>query len=93
MELIKDELLTSLADLKPQRAKLPLYLTAEPGAVAQGTELDAGYWWRNVREAVHFRAAVDRLLDDGYGVFLEIGPHPVLAHSLRECCRRGTPTA
>ncbi|WP_430541369.1 amino acid adenylation domain-containing protein [Streptomyces carpaticus] len=86
MELIKDELLTSLADLKPQRAKLPLYLTAEPGAVAQGTELDAGYWWRNVREAVHFRAAVDRLLDDGYGVFLEIGPHPVLAHSLRECC-------
>ncbi len=86
MELIKDELLTSLADLKPQQAKLPLYLTALPGTVAQGTELDADYWWRNVREAVHFRAAVDRLLDDGYGVFLEIGPHPVLAHSLRECC-------
>ncbi|WP_425086162.1 amino acid adenylation domain-containing protein, partial [Streptomyces hainanensis] len=82
---IREELLSSLADLKPRPAQVPLYLTAREGALALGTELDADYWYLNVRERVHFRAAVDRLAADGYGVFLEIGPHPVLGHSIREC--------
>ncbi|MGI8306317.1 non-ribosomal peptide synthetase/type I polyketide synthase [Saccharopolyspora hattusasensis] len=84
MELIKDELLSSLDGLRPNPALVPLYLTGQEG-IADGTELDAGYWWRNVRDSVRFRAAVDRLADDGYRLFLEIGPHPVLAHSIREC--------
>ncbi|MFD9720144.1 amino acid adenylation domain-containing protein [Streptomyces sp. NPDC059076] len=83
MELIKDELLTSLAGLEPRSARVPLYTTAYEG-VAEGPELDARYWWRNVRERVRFRAAVDRLADDGHRLFLEIGPHPVLGHSIRE---------
>ncbi|WP_394814731.1 amino acid adenylation domain-containing protein [Streptomyces millisiae] len=82
---IKDELLASLTDIEPRPARVPLYLTAREGEVAVGTELDADYWWLNVRERVYFRAAVDRLARDGYGVFLEIGPHPVLGHSIREC--------
>ncbi|MFF7251138.1 amino acid adenylation domain-containing protein [Embleya sp. NPDC008237] len=84
MAPIKDELLSSLADLKPQAAQIPVYTTGREGT-AHGTELDAGYWWENVRGSVHFRAAVDRLAEDGYGVFLEIGPHPVLGHAIREC--------
>ncbi|NEE60565.1 acyltransferase domain-containing protein, partial [Streptomyces sp. SID8455] len=51
----------------------------------RGGELDADYWWKNVRERVRFRAAVDRLAADGHHVFLEIGPHPVLGHAIREC--------
>ncbi|GGY98972.1 amino acid adenylation domain-containing protein [Streptomyces nitrosporeus] len=84
MERIKDELLSSLADLAPRRARIPLYLTGREGT-ADGRELDAAYWWQNVRDRVRFRAAVDRLADDGHRVFLEIGPHPVLGHSIREC--------
>ncbi|MEU0517745.1 amino acid adenylation domain-containing protein [Streptosporangium sp. NPDC006007] len=84
MDLIKDELLSSLAGLEPRAARVPLYLTGQEG-VAHGNELDAGYWWKNVRDSVHFRAAVDRLAGDGYGLFLEIGPHPVLGHSIKEC--------
>ncbi|BFO19322.1 hypothetical protein SHKM778_57100 [Streptomyces sp. KM77-8] len=34
---------------------------------------------------MRFTDAVDRLADDGHGVFLEIGPHPVLGHSISEC--------
>ncbi|MER7702075.1 amino acid adenylation domain-containing protein [Kitasatospora sp. NPDC097605] len=83
MELIKDELLESLADLKARPAQVPLYLTGREGT-AHGTELDAGYWWHNVRDSVRFRQAVERLADDGYGVFLEIGPHPVLGRSIQE---------
>ncbi|MFE7188228.1 amino acid adenylation domain-containing protein [Kitasatospora sp. NPDC057541] len=83
MELIKDELLESLADLKARPAQVPLYLTGREGT-AHGTELDAGYWWHNVRDSVRFRQAVERLADDGYGLFLEIGPHPVLGRSIQE---------
>ncbi|MEV6971950.1 amino acid adenylation domain-containing protein [Kitasatospora sp. NPDC093806] len=83
MELIKDELLESLADLKPRPARVPLHLTGRTGT-AHGTELDADYWWDNVRDTVRFRQAVERLTDDGYGLFLEIGPHPVLGRSIQE---------
>ena len=86
MDPIKDELLSALADLKPSPARVPLYPTAQEG-VAHGTELDAAYWWRNVRDRVRFRSAVDRLVDDGHRVFLEIGPHPVLGHAIGECLR------
>ncbi|WP_335936126.1 non-ribosomal peptide synthetase/type I polyketide synthase [Streptomyces sp. PTD5-9] len=91
MEAVKEELLASLAGLDPRPATVPLYLTGQEGT-AHGTELDAAYWWKNVRDRVRFRSAVDRLADDGYGLFLEIGPHPVLGHSIRECLDgRGTP--
>ncbi|XNR87713.1 amino acid adenylation domain-containing protein [Streptomyces sp. R-74717] len=83
MEAIKDELLASLDGLDPRAATVPLYLTGQEGT-AHGSELDAGYWWKNVRHRVRFRSAIDRLADDGYGLFLEIGPHPVLGHSIRE---------
>ncbi|MFI6574196.1 amino acid adenylation domain-containing protein [Nocardiopsis sp. NPDC050513] len=84
MDAIRDELLASLADLRPKPAEAPLYLTGREGR-ADGPELDARYWWDNVRGTVRFRAAVDRLAGDGHGVFLEIGPHPVLGHAIREC--------
>ncbi|MEU0161715.1 amino acid adenylation domain-containing protein [Streptomyces sp. NPDC006261] len=84
MERIKDELLTALAPLEPRPARLPLHLTGSEGT-ARGSELDAAYWWKNVRDRVRFRAAVDRLAVDGHQVFLEIGPHPVLGHAIREC--------
>ncbi|MFJ6214784.1 amino acid adenylation domain-containing protein [Streptomyces sp. NPDC092296] len=84
MELIKDELLSSLAGITPRAARLPLYLTGREGT-AHGTELDAQYWWHNVRDSVRFRAAIDQLVDDGHRLFLEIGPHPVLGHSIKEC--------
>ncbi|MFF9775843.1 amino acid adenylation domain-containing protein [Streptomyces sp. NPDC013978] len=83
MELIKGELLESLADLKARPAVVPLYLTGREGT-AHGTELDAGYWWHNVRDTVRFRQAVERLTDDGYRLFVEIGPHPVLGRSIVE---------
>ncbi|WP_338848936.1 amino acid adenylation domain-containing protein [Massilia sp. W12] len=83
MEPIKEELLQTLSGITPQCARLPLYLTGRD-AMAQGPELDAHYWWDNVRDSVRFHAASCRLAADGYQLFLEIGPHPVLAHSIKE---------
>ncbi|MFF7006917.1 amino acid adenylation domain-containing protein [Streptomyces fimicarius] len=91
MERIKDELLAELAPLEPRRARVPLYLTGVEGT-ARGEELDAAYWWKNVRDRVRFRSAVDRIAADGHQLFLEIGPHPVLGHAIRECLEAGGTT-
>ncbi|MCX4713055.1 non-ribosomal peptide synthetase/type I polyketide synthase [Streptomyces griseus] len=91
MERIKDELLAELAPLEPRPARVPLYLTGVEGT-ARGEELDAAYWWKNVRDRVRFRSAVDRIAADGHQLFLEIGPHPVLGHAIRECLEAGGTT-
>src|SRR5262249_60317433 len=55
------------------------------GEAVRAPELDAGYWWRNMRQPVLFQAAVDRLIDDGIGAFLEIGPHAALTLPVTSC--------
>ncbi|QHC23566.1 type I polyketide synthase [Streptomyces sp. GS7] len=72
----------ALTALEPGLAAVPLYSTVT-GARIAGMDLDAAYWWRNVREPVLFAAAVEDALDDGADIFVEIGPHPVLRSSLR----------
>lgn len=84
MEPIKDELLEILADIKPQPSKIP-YISTVTGGVFPGEELDAMYWWRNVRESVLFAPAMISLIRAGEDSFLELGPHPALQNPIMEC--------
>lgn len=83
MDPLQDELLACLADLSPQPARVPLYSTAV-GGVIPSEQWNAEYWWKNVRQPVHFAAATKELLAAGFTDFLEVGPHPVLGNSLKE---------
>lgn len=83
MDQIRDDLLTGLADLAPRAADIPLYSTVT-GTQIDGSGIDANYWWRNVRGTVLFAAAFSQMIADGYTVFVELSPHPVLASSMRE---------
>lgn len=83
MDPIRGELLAALAGLRAAAGTVPFFSTVTGGPVA-GESLDAAYWWRNAREPVRFAPAVERLVDAGHDVFLEIGPHPALGASLRE---------
>ncbi|MEE1838256.1 polyketide synthase dehydratase domain-containing protein, partial [Streptomyces sp. JV190] len=67
----------------PRRAGIPFYSTVT-GEVSDGTGLDGAYWCRNLREPVRFDRALNRLLDDGHGVFVEISAHPVLSMPLTD---------
>ncbi|MEU9144369.1 SDR family NAD(P)-dependent oxidoreductase [Streptomyces sp. NPDC048349] len=82
-----DPLLPALAEgftgITPQSADLAFYSTVT-GQVADGSELDGTYWCRNLREPVRFDRALNRLLDDGHGVFVEISAHPVLSMPLTD---------
>lgn len=84
MDPLRDELLDVLRGLDLRATTLPLYSTVT-GTEIDGRDLNAGYWWRNVREPVLFARATDRLIEAGHDVFLELSPHPVLVTSIKEC--------
>ncbi|HEX8282687.1 MAG TPA: aminotransferase class III-fold pyridoxal phosphate-dependent enzyme [Pyrinomonadaceae bacterium] len=83
MEGARLELVSALEGLAPQTAQVPVFSTVT-GERCDGRIFDAAYWGRNVRETVRFRAAVANLLESGHGLFLEVGPHPVLLPAVKE---------
>src|SRR4051795_189698 len=84
MDPLRSELIDSLQALRPQPATVPLFSTATGGAV-HGSELDATYWWKNMRDPVRFAAVMDALVQEDHDLFLEISAHPVLATSIAKC--------
>jgi acyl transferase domain-containing protein/NAD(P)-dependent dehydrogenase (short-subunit alcohol dehydrogenase family)/acyl carrier protein len=92
MDAIAAELLHSLEGLRARQEKVPLYSTVT-GDRIRGVELDASYWWRNVRETVRFADAIGRILIEAPDChFLEVGPHPVLRASLLQCLKTSKAT-
>ena len=83
MEPLRDEFFDAVADLACDQPRIPLILEVT-GDWADGQQLDATYWWRNIRRPVRFADAVQRLAADGYEHFVEVGPHPVLASAIAE---------
>ncbi|HAA23550.1 MAG TPA: hypothetical protein DCP28_34065, partial [Cytophagales bacterium] len=83
MEPLKEDLLAGLAHLEPGEAKTPLYSTVT-GQEEDGLHLTSDYWYSNVRDTVYFTAAIEEMINDGYNVFVEIAPHPVLGASVND---------
>ncbi|MEU9558233.1 SDR family NAD(P)-dependent oxidoreductase [Streptomyces fumanus] len=83
MDRIHEPLLAALHGIRPRTATIPLFSTVL-GDRVDGTEMDADYWWRNVRQPVRFADALHKLLALAPGAIMEIGPHPVLAASIDE---------
>ncbi|MFO7562366.1 MAG: SDR family NAD(P)-dependent oxidoreductase [Enhygromyxa sp.] len=81
IERLESELLNSLADIRPQAARIPMVSTVN-AALIDTRNLDAQYWYQNLRHTVRFAGAVDTLLDRGHRFFLEISPHPVMSVAL-----------
>jgi len=87
MEPIKTGILDGLDHLQPQQSQCDYYSTVT-GAKLSGEMLDAGYWWKNVRDPVNFESAVCALMEDKFNVFIEIGPHAILRNYLNDCLRK-----
>ena len=72
-----------LADLELADARIPM-VSIVSGDWAAGRSLDAGYWWRNIRQTVLFSQGIEKLIDAGFNTFVEVSPHPVLAQSIQD---------
>lgn len=84
MEPIREDLLAAISDIQPQKATIP-FISTVTGDVMDGENLNAEYWWQNVRESVLFAPAIANLIKSGDELFLELGPHPALQSSINEC--------
>src|SRR3984885_9649309 len=51
--------------------------------------LDAAYWRYNLRNTVRFHEAIAAVYEQGYRVFLEIGPSPILVTMGSQCVPQG----
>jgi acyl transferase domain-containing protein/acyl carrier protein len=86
MDPLKDDILASMAGLSPTAPTVPLYSTVTGKRVEEAFH-DAHYWWCNVRQTVLFAETIAAMAADGCDLFLEVGPHPVLGVSIKECLR------
>ncbi|MGA7467505.1 sulfolipid-1 biosynthesis phthioceranic/hydroxyphthioceranic acid synthase [Mycobacterium sp.] len=78
---ILDELSEVLAELNPMTPEVPFY-SATAFDPREQPVCDAWYWSDNLRHMVRFATAVRAALEDGYRVFAELAPHPLLTHAV-----------
>ena len=93
VDSILDELTDVLGDLNPMPPEVPFYSSTmfDP---REEPECDAWYWADNLRHTVRFAAAVQAALEDGYRVFAELAPHPLLTHAVEQTAQSlGMPLA
>ncbi|MER6692254.1 type I polyketide synthase [Streptomyces minutiscleroticus] len=83
MAEIRDELLEQIAGIAPRDGTVPLYSTVT-GTRLAGHELDAEYWYRNLRQTVLLQDVVEALAADGFRFFVEASPHPMLTIGVQQ---------
>lgn len=83
VEPILDELVEVLADLQPAAPEVPYY-SATLWDPRERPSFSADYWAENLRYTVRFAAAVQAALKDGFRVFGELSPHPLLTHAVEQ---------
>ncbi|OIJ88637.1 hypothetical protein BIV25_36330 [Streptomyces sp. MUSC 14] len=83
VEPIREKILAGLAPLTPRTGEIAL-MSSVTADWQEGSELDASYWYRNLRHTVRFQEAVEALIASGHTTFVEVGPHPVLVGSISQ---------
>ncbi|MBE1576324.1 type I polyketide synthase [Amycolatopsis roodepoortensis] len=83
VEELHAPLLELLAELAPRTSGIPFHSTLTGGLIDTAV-LDAGYWYRNLRNPVEFDRVIRALADEGHALFVECSPHPVLTVGLQE---------
>ncbi|MEV5769193.1 SDR family NAD(P)-dependent oxidoreductase, partial [Micromonospora sp. NPDC052213] len=77
VEAVRDDLAAALGTIEARPTDVAFHSTVT-GEQLDTTELDADYWYRNLREPVRLAPVVDALIAAGFRAFVEVSPHPVL---------------
>ncbi|MFI8192266.1 SDR family NAD(P)-dependent oxidoreductase [Streptomyces sp. NPDC085946] len=83
MGVLREDLITGLAPIRPAGGDVPLMSTVE-ARVVDGGALGPDYWVRNLCEPIELVSAMDALFDGGVTHVVEISPHPVLQPALEQ---------
>ncbi|MGK5534183.1 SDR family NAD(P)-dependent oxidoreductase, partial [Streptomyces sp. URMC 129] len=83
VEGLRERLAEDLAPIAPRGGEVRFHSTVTGGAF-DTAGLDAGYWFRNLRQTVRFEETVRGLLAGGATTFIEVSPHPVLGVAVEQ---------
>ena len=72
-----------LNEIEFRSPRIPLVSTLTGGLMSGAP--DSQYWLRQMREPVRFAAGVERLFENGFRTFVEMGPQPTLINAARRC--------
>ncbi|WP_078973657.1 type I polyketide synthase [Streptomyces sp. MMG1533] len=81
VEPVRTTILDELDGVTTYPASVTWYSTVTGEPVTE--ELEADYWYTNLREPVRFAPTVERMAADGYRHFVELSPHPALLTAVR----------
>lgn len=84
MDPYKEDILEALKGIHPKKESIEIFSTVL-GRKSSGEEWDENYWWKNVRGTVRFQDAMDEMINEGYNLFIEVGPHPTISGHIKEC--------
>ncbi|GAQ53068.1 type I polyketide synthase [Streptomyces acidiscabies] len=87
---LREELTRRLSDVHPVAVSDVAFYSTVTAARIDTATLDTGYWVTNLREQVRFAETIKALQADGYRLFIEASPHPVLVLPMEETIDTGT---
>lgn len=90
MDPLAPELVAHVQSIQIREATYPIYSTVT-GELIDGASLVPAYWGRNLRETVRFTSAIQSAVANGIDCLIELGPHPMLVHSMQQICEHSEP--
>jgi phthiocerol/phenolphthiocerol synthesis type-I polyketide synthase C len=87
LDPVRDAFFDTIGAVETSAGDLP-YISTVSGSVLEGDALNSDYWWRNVRERVQFKSALEAMVDHGCAIFIEIGPHAILQSYINQILRK-----
>lgn len=89
MDPIEQEIRDELSHINPSNSVSP-FISTVTGDILVGEELDADYWWQNIRKPVQFKSGLEKAWEAGCRLFVEIGPKSILQGYIRSTIRQET---
>lgn len=84
MQPLKTAIYQSLEYLEPSKEPFATFFSTVTGAEVNCLDLRKDYWWKNIRQPVRFEDAVVQMLQAGYRLFIEVGPHSILSGYIKQ---------
>jgi acyl transferase domain-containing protein/NADPH:quinone reductase-like Zn-dependent oxidoreductase/SAM-dependent methyltransferase len=92
VEPVLAEFEAAAEEVRYSAPQLPLFSSMRLEMVGRNNLLDATYWRHNLRNTVRFSGAIGKLYEQGYRVFVEMGPSPILVRMGSQCVPVGEGT-
>ncbi|MGP3969012.1 SDR family NAD(P)-dependent oxidoreductase, partial [Streptomyces sp. 6N223] len=92
VDRIHNDITTALDGLTPTTSEVAFYSTVTTQR-HDTTDLNADYWYTNLRQPVRLTDTLTTALAHGHRHFIEISPHPVLIPGIQDTIETATTTA